>query len=194
MTETVRQVCTRAARKIGASSEGQIAPVAYDIVVLKDILTSWYMASVDAGTFGALTDISKAEDYTANENERIRLDAAVTITLPTIIAGLCEPQPRTPHDLSQVVVTYPGQDGYPQYNLYDASQGAWVRLDGLGLDDAAPLSGRGADGLASVIAVLVMEERGIEPGPLTLSRAARFRLSLSSRHGAERVPVAHTFY
>lgn len=194
MTETVRQICTRAARKVAAAEEGRPAPEAYDMAVLKDILTAWYVSAVDAGTFGALTDIAKAVNYTAKENERIRKDAAVTITLPTTITGPCEPEPRTPHDLSQVVVTYPGQTGYPQYNLYDASLGAWVRLDSLTLESPAPLSGRSPDGLASVVAVLVAEERGLEPGPLTTSRAARFRLSLAARHGAQRQAVAHTFY
>lgn len=194
MSETVRQICTRAARKVGASSEGQIAPKDYDMGVLKDTLTAWYLSAVDAGTFGALRDIAKTANYTAKENERIRKDAAVTITLPTTITDRCTGRTRTPYDLTPIVVTYPTQDGFPQYNLYDASLGSWVRLDTLTLDSVAPLSGRSADGLASVVAVLVMEERGMEPGPLTLSRAARFRLSLAAKHGVTREAVASQYY
>jgi hypothetical protein len=194
MTETVRQICTRAARKTGDSSEGQKTPVAYDMSVLRDALTAWYLSAVEVGTFGALTDVYKSDDYTAKENERVRMDAAITVTLPTTVIDRFSGCTRPPIDLSPVVVTYPTVDGYPQYNLYDAMLGAWVRLDGLGLDDAAPLSQRGPDGLASVVAVLVMEERGMEPGPLLLSRAARFRLSLAARHGAERQAVRGDYF
>lgn len=194
MSETVRQVLTRAARKVGASSEGQIAPNAYDIGVLKDVLFDWYRTAIDAGTFGELKNVAVQAAYTAGENQRISdvSGASVVITLPATITDV-DPEtgmtrPRAPRDAS--VVQIAGGNSF----LYDLAQGAWVNLDTLTLDSPAPLSAKGADGLAAVVAVLVMEERGLEPGALTVSRAARFRLALASRHSQPRQAVAHTFY
>lgn len=194
MTETVREVLTRAARKVALASEGKVAPEAYDIENLKDILFAWYEGSINGGLFGALVDVAKDAAYTAEEFERVRKDAAVTITIPDTITDDETGEDRPPLDLCPIVVTYPGQAGYPQLHIYDADIGDWTRLDTLTLDSDAPLSGRGADGLACVVAVQAMEEYGFAPGRLTIARAARFRFALLTRFASARRPVAYEFY
>lgn len=190
MTETVRQIVTRAARKIGAANEGQPSPAPYDADVLKQALLDWYLTAIDAGTFGALKPVSVSADYTAKENERIANISGgdITITLPVTVTDRWTCKPRAPRDGAVVQVS--GDTTW----LYDSALGDWVDLGALTLESAAPLSGRSADGLASVVAVLVMEERGLEAGAQTVARAARFRMALAADHGVRREPVRHDFF
>lgn len=194
MTETVRQILTRAARKIGQATEGQPAPTAYDMDNLLGTLQAWYESSINGGLFGQLVDVFKDEAYTAVEFDRVRKDAAVTITIPDTITDPDTGEERAPLDLCPIVVTYPGQADYPQLNVYDADVGDWVRLDGLTLDSDAPLSGRGANGLAALVAALAMEEQGLQPGRVTVSQALGFRMNIASRHGSARRAVDYEYF
>lgn len=194
MTETVRQILTRAARKIGQATEGQPAPVPWDMDGLLEILQAWYESSMNGGLFGQLVDVFKDEAYTAAEFDRVRKDAAVTITLPDTITDADTGEERAPLDLCPIVVTYPGQADYPQLNVYDADVGDWVRLDGLTLDSVAPLSGRGANGLAAIVAALKIEDHGLEPGRVMTSQALGFRMNIASRHGSVRRAVDYEYF
>ncbi len=194
MSETVRQICTRAARKIGASNEGRQSPAPYDIEVLADYLIGWYPQALEEGTFGRLNDVYESADYTAEEFDRVRKDAAITVTIPDTIDDAVTGETRVPLDLAPIVVTYPGETGYPQLHLYDATEGDWVRLDGLTLESTAPLSSRSPDGLACVVAMGIMEERGQEPGPATQRSAGRFLAGLSQRNASARRTVDYEYF
>lgn len=181
---TVRDVITAALRKPGVLGAGDTA-AAEDAADALPVLQSMYLEWVASGAFGRLTDVLKEADYTAKEQERVRKDAACTVSLPDTITDAGTGEARAPRDLSLVVVTYPAA-GTVEHHLYDAFLGDWVRLDGLDLDATAPLSGRGLDGLVSCLARRVAEDHGRSVGPVTMRSAALFESALSSRFSSER--------
>jgi hypothetical protein len=189
---TCRDIITRALRKIGEVSEGQPAANAYAATNALATLQAWYEDGFNGGMFGRFSEVIATEDYEAGEFERIRKDAAITVTIPDAITDDETGEERPPVDLCPIAVVEDGAD--PQYSLYDAIAGAWVRLDGLTLDSDAPLSTRGADGLACVLAALIADEFGGKVGQITVSRATHFRMALVSRHAAARRVVEYEFY
>jgi hypothetical protein len=76
--------------------------------------------------------------------------------------------------------------GVRTVRLYDRT--AWVDMIGLALTDVAPLSGRGAYGLAAALAVSggFIDMFGSEPSPAVLARAKRFLSNLSHKLGSTR--------
>ena len=92
---------------------------------------------------------------------------------------------RPPRDLCLVEIVTAGEE--PELHLYDAQRAEWVRLDGLvvnsvaaRLSDEAPLSGRSADGLASMVAKKIAEDYGQTVSPETQATAIRFLSNLAS--------------
>lgn len=188
---TVRRVATAAARKIGVSSEGQPTLQPYDMDVGLEILSGIYDHMMATGDFGRLTDVKVEADYTAKEFERITNTTAtdVTITLPATIEDVCvEGDERIPYDLCPVVVVDP-TTGVPSNYIYDAIVGDWVALFDLTLDSEAPLSTRGMDNLACVLAAAWADERGGQVGELTRARAATFFSTIRQRNGSDRRPA-----
>lgn len=185
---TCREVITDAARKVGEVSEGRPAPTSYTSDNLLAILQDWYLQSVNSGMFGRLNEVLATVDYTAKEFDRVKAADGVTVTLPETIThgGLA----RAPMDLALVVVVGTA----PAYHLYDANLGAWVRLDGLTLDVEAPLSQRGRDGLASLLAAEVIEDYGQPPGAVLMGRAGRFLATISARDASQRRDVDYEYF
>jgi hypothetical protein len=119
------------------------------------------------GMFGPAADVLIEEDYEAGENERVINNSAddVTITLPLTITE-CGVD-RTPEDRAFVIIA--GAD--PLYYIYDADVADWVEIGGLTLDSNAPLSGRFETGLASLLAVHILSEYGMEPSAILADMA-----------------------
>jgi hypothetical protein len=185
---TCREIITDAARKVGEVSEGRPAPTSYTADNFLAVLQAWYEQSVNTGLFGRLNDVLVSADYTAKEFDRITLDGAPTITYPSTITD-CGTT-RSPLDLALIVTA----GASPEYRLWDANLASWVRLDGLTLDSVAPLSLRGRDGLASLLAAMVIEDYGEEPRPILTGRAGRFLSTISARDGSQRRDVDYEYF
>lgn len=207
MVETVRDIATKAARKLGILRAGGELKAA-DAQDMLASLTSFYQECVNVGTFGRVSDvpISAAYTGTAGVNQHINVLTAdtVTITLPKTVPyyywdtwmpcrdygwGLNVPLggdtgANVPPDKSVVRITSEFNAGRASY-VYDGTVQRWMRFDNLELEDEAPLSARGADGLAAVLAERVADEFGQETlSPLTMRAANRYRVALVTHHGS----------
>lgn len=191
---TVRAIINAALRKVGVVNEGQAAAPDYDAANGLEVLQAWYDGAMAAGLFGRLTDVVSEVDYTAKEFERITNtgDADIVVTLPATVADALTGETRVPLDLAPVVVVYPG--AAPQNYVYDGIVGDWVLLTALTLDDAAPFSQRGSDGLACLLAVQMADEYGYPVGQVTVGRATRFLTTLNQRNGSQRRNADHEFF
>lgn len=184
-----RTVTTAALRKVGVVNEGQRSAPQYESQVALETLQGWYFAAMAQGVFGRLTDVTVEADYEADEFERITniSGAAVDVTLPETIDD-CGTE-RLPVDLCPVVVVDPGVE--PLNYLYDAVVGDWVSLNDLTLDSEAPLSTRGPDNLACLLAVALADTHGYPIGAITVNRAASFISSLTQRNNSQRRVVGY---
>lgn len=193
---TCREIVTASLRKIGIIGSGRRVPSADEAQDGLTNLRGMYERWATGGAFGKFREVIATADYTAHENERVRISAGVVVTLPTTIPASdrynLTGDDRAPYDLACVIVTQSGTE--PQLNVYDANAGAWVRLDGLTLDSAAPFAGRGRDGLACALAVFSAEEYGAAVGQVTMTHAAAFRFALLTRFAAERRVVDYEFF
>ena len=168
----------------GVTPEGDEAAQAMG--ALQGIYDEW----VTGGTFGSLTDYTATAAYTAKEQERVFNDG-YTITLPTSITDDPATEVRPPYDLSLVMVVEPGEDR--QASIYDANKAAWVLLDGLTLSSVAPLSDRGRQGLACLLAKRLAGNR-TQVSPQSEIAAGRFLSSLSRRPANARRETAVDYY
>lgn len=204
MTVTVRDVGTSALRKLGVLRAGGEMKAA-DGETARASLQSFYMGCINARTFGEIANVvvSTAGTITAALNQHINATVdGVIVDLPTTLPACfwdsfepygdygwpwCSPYygdsgVTTPADKSVVMVTSQDDDAR-QVWLYDATIQRWMRIDTLTLNDEAPLSARDADGLACVLAMRLSDEFGLDPRPLTLSSAAKYKLALVQGRG-----------
>lgn len=202
---TVRQLLTSAARKMRVVSEGVRTLAPYNEEVGLQLLEGLYQHMMATGDFGRLTDVLVEADYEAKEFERVKdvSVAGVTITLPDTITIESDPcsdeDERVPRDLCPVVIVN-RDTATPDNYVYDAMVGDWVPLfsatdekpTGFTLDSQAPLSQRGTDGLASVLAVAWGAERGVAVSPVTASRSAAFLSAIRQRNVSQRRPVDYS--
>lgn len=189
---TCNDVIRRALQKARVLAEGEdpTAEQAADgLTALQSLLDGW----VTGGMFGALTDVYKSAAYTAKEFERVRKDAAVTITIPDTIEDPQTGETRTPRDRACIQVVYPSA-GTKQSYLYDAQVGDWVQIQSLALTDDTPLQGLGVDGLASVLALDVADEYGVDVTPSTAAKAARFVANLSGQFNSDRYRAVGSYF
>lgn len=191
---TARNVAERALRKLGLIQVGEDAPLALLENALAG-LADLYRTLIATGMFGRIKDVQITGDYTAGENERIRgnsLSEAINVTLPVNVES--EGVERVTRNRSFVTVIDPFM-GTTSTWLYDAYAGGWVSLDGLGLESVAPLSeGLGADGLASLLAVTLADEHGVDLSPLTIRAAGRFKSGIGMSLDGERQTVTAEYF
>jgi hypothetical protein len=125
-------------------------------------LQSLYDGFVSGGMFGKLTDLYLTEDTDAQEGYRYYVPAGITLTaatndyVPTTgdfyserdYGSECVGDTRQPRDLA--IYESLTSTGTRTVKLYDRT--AWVDLLDLASTDTAPLSSRGAMGLAACLA------------------------------------------
>jgi hypothetical protein len=149
-------------------------------------LQSFYDELVAGGMFGRLEDSYLTSSDTAQEGMRYLLASGVILTEPTTIAAedSADGIARQPRDLS--LYESVTSTGTRSVRLYDRT--AWVDLLDLEATDIAPLSGRGAYGLASALATSggFIDAFGAVPSPAVLARATRFLSALSHKLGSTR--------
>lgn len=161
-------------------------PTARELEDGMTVLQSLYAGWIAGGMFGRLEDVYKSGDYDALEGERVSVDDA-TITIPATIDD--DGETRAPRELTAVaVITSTGEV------LYLFVAGQWRRLDTLAETDEAPLSNRGANGLAACVAVAYAEEFGAPLGPGTYAQCRNFKTALSFKFGSTREPVAADWF
>lgn len=206
MASTVRDVCTKAFRKLGVLRAGGEMRTA-DAEDARSSLQSFYMECISGGTFGRVWNVvvGSEQDLTAIPGQHINVttEDEVNVELPSTVPacywGAWNPvgdygwplneslyygtDVKVPRDLSMVMVTDQFGTGRATY-VYDGTVQRWMRIDTLVLNDEAPLSARGVDGLSAVLAVRLSDEYGstlLTQG--TIATANRYRLALVSRHG-----------
>lgn len=168
------------------------------MVILQSLYDTW----VSDGLFGRLNDTIPSADYTAQEQDRVINDGGYTITLPLTISnnvpmGSYYPRwpderiwtalqttvSRPPRDRSMIEVV---QSGAVQRSIYEKSQRAWTRIEALALADRAPLSDKGALGLASCLAMVWAPDFGAQPDPFVMQQAMTFKWGISARYDSTR--------
>jgi hypothetical protein len=182
---TCLEVITYAMRQskvLGPGKEAKAAEAEEGLVALQ----SFYDELVAGGMFGRLEDVYLTFSDIAKEGGRFLLAAGVVLTEPAIIAAedSADGVARQPRDLSLYESLTAG--GTRTVRLYDRT--GWVSLLNLGLSDIAPLSGRGAYGLAAALATSggFIDMFGAQPGPIVLGRATRFLSGITHKFGSTR--------
>ena len=188
---TCRDVITRALRKIRVYAAGE-TPSNEDINDGLDELQNLYEQWGSNGMFGRLNDVQTDVDYEAEENERIRVTDGATVTIPTELTVLDEEE-RPPYDTAFIEVIDVAASTITRH-LYDAGQGAWIEIGGLGLNDEAPLASKGRGGLAACLAVALAEEFGEPAGPAVLRQAASFKTGLALKLGSSAPRTAPDYF
>lgn len=180
---TVRDIVTRALRMTGVIDR-EDDPTAAELRDGMTVLQTLYDGWLTGGMFGRLTDVYESGSYEAEEGQRVFLDSG-TLTLPTLIDN-----ERKPRDLVAIEAFVTG--GARTAYIWDRT--AWVQINDLDDDAAAPLADRGSNGLAACVAVAYVEEFGGQVGPGTLMQCRNFKMALSYKFGSEREPSTQVAY
>lgn len=207
---TARDIIQMALKKIGVLRAGGQASAA-DAEDARLSLQSLYAEWITAGAFGRVWDVpvAKAGTITPHPNQHISIvtDDTVVVTPPATVAwdywwtwvpsrdygwGLNVPlggevDRRMPRDKSVIMVTW--QAGAPNAAqrltyVYDGTIQRWMRTDQIELINEAPLSARGSDGLASVLALRLLDLFGDSlASQVTIRSANSYKMALVSNYG-----------
>lgn len=188
---TCREVIDRAYLKAKVRARGDTAS-AEETADAMISLQAIYDEMIGLSVFGRLTEVIIEAAYEAGENERIynTTGGALTVTLPQTVVDSFTGETRPPKDRAIVVVVEDPAEAY----LYEAPLGSWVALTALVEATYAPLSVRSLDGLASVLAVRLMEENGVEPGPVLANSSNVFRSMIARRADSPRETTLAEFF
>ncbi len=189
---TVRATITRALRKLRilpAGGQPKASELADGVTVVQGLFDGWG----SGGMFGRLSTIIGDDGDTVSFGtdeylEVILWEATVddpAVELPVRVRDIFTDETRTPPDLSYSEVV-DEETGTRKAFLWDARQARWVRVDNLTADSVMPLSGRGSEGLAAVLAMRMAEEYGAQVGPLVVREAGAFLQAMSTRYGEQR--------
>lgn len=175
---TCLDVLTRAYRAMGVVSQGGVpsgADAEDGLEQLQDIINLQVLRPTQPWTD---VHLISAAAYTAGDGERINTGGyAATITLPTTYVDECGVLRQMP-DLSRVQIIGGEQEGV---YIYAASKGAWAQVDALALSDDCPFGQEDVRGLASMVAVAMVDEYGTEVSEITTGRALTQAQSFSAR-------------
>lgn len=210
MPYTVRDTATLALKKIGVLRAGG-QPSAADAEDARVSLQSLYAEWITQGAFGRVGNVvvARAGDVTPYPNQHVSIttnDVVNVIPPATVAADYwwtwmpgrdygwgknvplgADSSVTTPRDKSVVMVTW--QTGAPDEAqrltyVYDGTIQRWMRTDTLALTDEAPLSARGFDGLASCLAMRLLDLFGDQlASQVTMRSASSYKLALVTNHG-----------
>lgn len=205
---TTREIGQLALRKLGLLRAGGTASDA-EIQDCLEALSSLYMQWIDGGAFGRVRNvpIARSGSMTTGVNQHLNVltEDAVDLSLPSIVPydywdtympsrdygwGLNVPfggndGQNVPPDKSVILITDQFGSGRATY-VYDGTVQRWMSVSDLTLDDEAPLSARNLDGLASVLAVRVVDQFGdTNLSQLTMRSANKYQLALVTSFGGD---------
>lgn len=143
-------------------------------------------------------EVETAADYTAGENERVRVttDGAVTITVPTAVSSAervlyCCNQielkcsgydDRAPKDGARVHVSDVFSDDWALY-MYRADIAQWTAAHDLTLDSELPLSGEWHEGLGAMLGARLARYYGLPVDQITIALATSTESRMRARFG-----------
>lgn len=185
---TCRAVITRCLRKARVYAAGEV-PSSEDMEDGMEELKGLYAGWATNGMFGRIYDVQTDSDYEAGPWERITVTESATITIPTSFEDDGENLP--PYDMAYIEVVDLENQTVSRY-LY--SNGGWVDINALGLDDEAPLADRGIGGLSACLALTFAEEFGEVAGPAIQRQAAAFKMGLSLKLGSDAPRTAADYF
>lgn len=174
MTSTCQTIINRALSKLGIREAGS-NPDAADSALGLQGLKSVYRGLITSGALGEMYSVIPVDPtYTAGENERIfrnsedieTIELPETIAMPVLVSdyGMLsyttdESSVRPPRDGAVITITDASTDVTVDY-IYDGQTFKWRDVEGLSLNDIAPLSRRDENGLASMVAIEIADEFG----------------------------------
>lgn len=216
---TCRDVLAEALRSFKALAPGDdptVDELNSGLVAIQNLLLDLHEAR------GPLIEVDVSADYTAGENQRVRVQNGytVTITLPNSVQdfGLPAPydygfRPSTDYPLGSAnaadgITTRPPADGsrievvgqavgtVPGLYFFRADTDDWILASGLSIDSTLPLNGRYVSHLGALVAERLIETwpGGYEPTPGLMKRIARANSTLLVRPGNTRQPVTASYF
>lgn len=189
MSVTCRDIIARALRKARVYAAGEV-PSSDDMKDGLDELMNLYEQWGSNGMFGRLADVYTNANYEAAPNERVTVTSGGIVTIPTTVNEDGSDYP--PFDMAFVEVV---DTVAATVSRYIYSNGAWVSIISLSLDDPAPLAGRGRGGLSACLAVAYAEEFGKEGvGQAVQRQAGAFKTGLSLKFGGDAHRTAPDYF
>jgi hypothetical protein len=158
------------------------------LVCLQSLYDGW----VTGGMFGELEDVYLDADDVAMEGKRYFVPSGITLTDASSVYLDENDDTRQPRDLALYETLT--EAGTRTVKLYDRT--AWVPVTGLASSDTAPLSNRGAMGLAACLATsgAFLDMFGAEVGQGTLILAAQFIKQLMRKSGSTQDDPVAVYY
>ncbi len=155
-------------------------------------LQSMYDEWRNQGMFGRLEDVYLDASDTAEEGKRYYIPAAYTLTAATSVYIDAAGETRQPRDLAMYESLTAA--GTQTVKLYDRTE--WVNMLGLLSSDTAPLSKRGAMGLAACLALrgAFVAMFGGEVSEPTVRMASHFIKSLMAKGGSTQDSAASDYF
>lgn len=188
------EVITAAARRAGIIDRGRSID-STDAGRLLELLEDQYLQWAASGMFGRLTDVLITADYTPDEQERVVVNTAssVTVTLPATIDDEFTGDARPPKSMALVMVTSAYSD-FQETLIYDAGLGNWVKLESLTLHNYAPLSATYKTAVVAALAVKVCDEYGLPVSAVLTREHGRGMTALVGNYSAERQEAVGTYF
>lgn len=213
---TLRDVITDALRAIKVLAPGD-GPSVDELTAGLDVAQNVLLELHEAR--GPLLDVDVIADYTAGENERVRIadGDTVTVSLPNAIqtfdgrpdsdygfaaASDMPPQgstgtpdgssTRAPRDGTRVEIVGTTQAIY----FFRADINQWIQADQRALDDTLPLSGRYRGHFTALVARQMIDAWPdmAQPSPSLAARIGRANSALLVRPGVSRDPVRAEYF
>lgn len=212
---TLRDVATESLRALKALAPGDGMTVD-EIDSTLDAIQSIILELHEAR--GPMRDVDVTADYTAGENERVRIQNGYTVTVslpnaismingrpctdygffdgpsvPTGTSGIADGVVwRQPRDGTRVEIVGTSQALY----FYRADQNLWVQADQRGIDDLMPLNSRYKGHLGALVAGRLVDTwPGLfEPTPSLATRIGRANAALLLRSGTQRSAVVGEYF
>lgn len=178
---TCNDIVTRAmqlARVLALGDEATADEGAIGLEALQSLYDQWRTG----GMFGELEDVYLEDDDIAEEGVRYFVPTGITLSEPTSVYIDFDGNTRQPRDLAMYEILT--EAGVQTAKLYDRTE--WVSLLDLQSTDVAPLSGRGALGLAACLATSggFGAVFNAQADPRLLFLARQFTASLAGKPGS----------
>lgn len=175
-------------RVVGVGKDPKTAEATEGMVALQGLYDEWRTG----GMFGTLEDIYLEGDDIAEEGKRYFVPTGIVLTEPTSSYLASDSAIRQPRDLS--LYESLTEAGTHVARIYDRTD--WVDILDLAQGDTAPLSARGAYGLAACLATSggLIAAFGAQPSEPTIASARHFTRNLMSKIGSTRDKSAAGYF
>lgn len=184
---TCRDVVTLAlqmARVVAIGRDPKAAEADYGMTTLQSVYDNLFAS----GAFGTLKGVYAADDYDADEGDKVTAETGVVVSLPDTVEA-DDGTSRAPYDLTAICVV---QDGLVTNSVW--WDGAWQTCSNLTLDDDAPLASMDLTGLGALVARDLAETYGTSLTQGQMVASNRFRMALFYKLGSDRGRAANEYF